>query len=67
MPKYTLESGGPTGPQGPAGPTSVFAGASAPNGVQVATGPAIYLQTQPGLPPIMWFKTTAGTTNNEWN
>lgn len=57
---------GATGATGPTGPTSVFAGASAPNGVQSATGPAIYLQTNSGLPPIIWSKTSAGTSNNEW-
>jgi len=56
----------PQGAPGAPATANIFAGSAAPNGSQSATGPAIYLQTT-SSPPIMWFKVTAGTSNNEWN
>lgn len=47
------------------GATQIYAGSAAPNGVQTATGPAIYLMTV-SVPPTLYFKTSSGTSNNEW-
>ena len=57
---------GATGATGSAGPVCIFAGSGNPNGTQSATGPGIYLQTITS-PPTVWFKVTAGTSNNEWH
>lgn len=44
-------------------PQQVFTNAGDPNGVVTATGPAICLDTTNS---IIWWKTTSGTSNNEW-
>ena len=43
----------------------IFKGVADPNGSQAATGPAIYLRTNT-TPPTVYFKTSDGTSNNEW-
>lgn len=48
---------------GGGGGGNIYAGAGNPNGVQSATGVAIYFDTVSG---VTYWKTTAGTSNNEW-
>ena len=50
----------------PASNSNIIPGIGNPNGVQSATGAAIYLdKTDPN--EIVWYiKTTTGTSNNEW-
>jgi hypothetical protein len=44
-------------------PQRVFANAGNPNGVVSATGPALCMDSTNG---VLYWKTTAGTSNNEW-
>jgi hypothetical protein len=44
-------------------PQRVFANAGNPNGVVTATGPALCMDSANG---VLYWKTTAGTSNNEW-
>jgi hypothetical protein len=53
------ESGGGGG----GGTTQVFAGSGNPNGVQSATGVALYIDSATGT---IYQKTTAGTSNSQW-
>lgn len=54
----------PTGSSS-SGAAAIYAGAADPNGTQSATGPSLYLRTNTS-PPTVYFKTSAGTSNNEW-
>lgn len=56
---YTIITGG-----GGGGPAGVFGStvANDPNGVQSATGRAVFI----GADGSIWYKNTAGTSNNEW-
>lgn len=45
---------------------NIFSGVGNPNGVQTATGPAIYFDRTNPSSPIWYSKCTAGTSNNEW-
>lgn len=61
---FTIPEGEKGDPGDPA-TANIFAGVANPNGSQSATGPAIYLQTTT-VPPTMWFKVTAGTSDTDW-
>lgn len=45
---------------------SLSTGTGDPNGVLTATGVAIYIDKTNPANPVMYLKTSAGTSNNEW-
>lgn len=49
-----------------AGSGQIRSGLGDPNGVVEATGPAIYLDRTDPAAPVMWVKSTTGTSDNEW-
>jgi hypothetical protein len=44
----------------------ILNGTGDPNGVVEATGPAIYFDRTVPTAPVMYVKSTDGTSNNEW-
>ena len=46
--------------------TGILNGIGNPNGVVTATGPAIYLDNTDPAAPVLYLKSTSGTSNNEW-
>lgn len=44
----------------------ILSGIGNPNGVVTATGPAIYLDNTDPTAPVIYVKSTSGTSNNEW-
>lgn len=57
---------GEIGETGEPGFNGILGGTDSPNGNVSATGRAIYLQDTGQTKPVMWFKKTAGTSDNEW-
>lgn len=55
-------------PQGSSGggAANVMTNVGNPNGVVTATGPAICIDPTT-VPHTLWTKSSAGTSNNEWN
>jgi len=48
------------------GAVTILNGLGNPNGVVTATGPAIYLDNTDPTAPVLYLKSTSGTSNNEW-
>jgi hypothetical protein len=49
-----------------AGSGQIRSGIGDPNGVVEVTGPAIYFDRTDPAAPVMWVKSTTGTSDNEW-
>jgi len=49
-----------------AGSGQIRSGIGDPNGVVEVTGPAIYFDRTDPAAPVMWVKSTTGTSGNEW-
>jgi hypothetical protein len=44
----------------------ILNGIGSPNGVVTATGPAIYLDNTDPTAPVLYLKSTSGTSDNQW-
>lgn len=50
----------------PGGAANILNGTGSPTGVVSATGPAVYYDNTTPTAPVMWIKSTSGTSSTDW-